>query len=117
MSDPAMVYRVRAKTGFINQVSALSGFALAGDIGGAAGGGVPGGGEKVGGKGAGEKGGEKGASKAAASERAFTDGGADREVFAFSILINGFKGANAEMKRVQDDLCCAIVALPRVEGK
>ena len=117
MSDPAMVYRVRAKTGFINQVSALSGFALAGDIGGAAGGGVPGGGEKVGGKGAGEKGGEKGASKAAASERAFTDGGADREVFAFSILINGFKGANAEMKRVQDDLCRAIVALPRVEGK
>lgn len=101
MNEPAMIYRVRAKTGFISQVSALSGYAMAGDLGGAPGGspsgspsgGVPGGGEK----------GERG------------KGGGDHEVFAFSILVNGFKGANVEMKRVQDDLCRAIVALPRDE--
>src|SRR5262249_23183290 len=101
MNEPAMVYRVRAKTGFISQVSALSGYARAGEIGGAAaGGGVPGGGERSGGAKGGTKsgakdGGEKGGAKAGdpaaeASERAFTSGGGDHEVFAFSILINGF---------------------------
>jgi D-alanyl-D-alanine carboxypeptidase/D-alanyl-D-alanine-endopeptidase (penicillin-binding protein 4) len=68
MNEPALQSRVRAKTGFIAQVSALSGYALAGD---------------------------------------------DGEVFAFSILVNGFKGSNAEIKKAQDDLCRAIVALPR----
>jgi len=68
MTEPAMQYRVRAKTGFISQVSALSGYAMAGD-------------------------------------------GDDQEVFAFSILVNGFKGPNAEMKKLQDDLCRAIVGL------
>jgi len=68
MTEPAMQYRVRAKTGFISQVSALSGYAMAGDA-------------------------------------------EEQEVFAFSILVNGFKGANAEMKKLQDDLCRSIVGL------
>jgi D-alanyl-D-alanine carboxypeptidase/D-alanyl-D-alanine-endopeptidase (penicillin-binding protein 4) len=76
MGEPAMQYRVRAKTGFIAQVSALSGYAFSGE--------------------------------AAAADPS------DHEVFAFSILVNGFKVSNLEMKRVQDDLCRAIVALPRV---
>lgn len=66
MNEPAMTWRVRAKTGFIARVSALSGYAMAGEGDGA-------------------------------------------EVFAFSILINGFKGGNAEMKKVQDDLCRALI--------
>jgi D-alanyl-D-alanine carboxypeptidase/D-alanyl-D-alanine-endopeptidase (penicillin-binding protein 4) len=74
MTEAAMQYRVRAKTGFIKEVSALSGYALSGEPG-------------------------------------------DQEVFAFSFVINGFKGANAEMKKVQDDLCRAIVALPRAAGE
>ena len=74
MTEAAMQYRVRAKTGFIKEVSALSGYALAGEAG-------------------------------------------DQEVFAFSFVINGFKGANAEMKRIQDDLCRAVVALPRAAGE
>ncbi|MSR46514.1 MAG: D-alanyl-D-alanine carboxypeptidase/D-alanyl-D-alanine-endopeptidase [Planctomycetes bacterium] len=72
MNEPAMQYRVRAKTGYIARVSALSGFAMAGA------------GEAIG-------------------------GAAAAEVFAFSILINGFKGGNAEMKKVQDDLCRALI--------
>lgn len=70
MTEPEMRYRVRAKTGYIAQVSGLSGYAMSGE-------------------------------------------GEDSEVFAFSILVNGFRGPNAEMKQVQDDLCRAIVALPR----
>ncbi len=67
MNEPAMQYRVRAKTGFISRVSGLSGYLLAGE----------------------------------------PEGG---EVFAFSFLMNGFKGGNAEMKKVQDDLCRALVS-------
>jgi len=74
MTEAALQYRVRAKTGFIKEVSALSGYALAGEPG-------------------------------------------DQEVFAFSFVINGFKGANAEMKKIQDDLCRAVVALPRAAGE
>ncbi len=74
MSEPAMQCRVRAKTGFISQVSALSGFALSGDE-------------------------------------------PEQETFTFSILVNGFKGGNAEIKKAQDDLCRAIVALPRAGGE
>jgi D-alanyl-D-alanine carboxypeptidase/D-alanyl-D-alanine-endopeptidase (penicillin-binding protein 4) len=70
MTEPAMQYRVRAKTGYISQVSALSGYAMAGDE-------------------------------------------PDQEVFAFSILVNGFKGANADIKKVQDDLCRALVGAGR----
>ncbi|MBL8842455.1 MAG: D-alanyl-D-alanine carboxypeptidase/D-alanyl-D-alanine-endopeptidase [Planctomycetes bacterium] len=67
MNEPAMQYRVRAKTGYIARVSGLSGYLLAGD----------------------------------------PEGG---DVFAFSFLMNGFKGGNAEMKKVQDDLCRALVS-------
>lgn len=74
MTEASMQYRVRAKTGFIKEVSALSGYALSGEAG-------------------------------------------DQEVFAFSFVINGFKGANAEMKRIQDDLCRAVVSLPRATGE
>ena len=74
MTEASMQYRVRAKTGFIKEVSALSGYALSGEPG-------------------------------------------DQEVFAFSFVINGFKGANAEMKRIQDDLCRAVVSLPRATGE
>jgi D-alanyl-D-alanine carboxypeptidase/D-alanyl-D-alanine-endopeptidase (penicillin-binding protein 4) len=66
MTEPAMQYRVRAKTGYIARVSGLTGYALAGPLDAA-------------------------------------------ETYAFSILINGFRGGNAEMKRVQDDLCRALV--------
>jgi len=66
MTEPAMQYRVRAKTGYIARVSGLSGYALVGPVEAA-------------------------------------------ETCAFSILINGFKGSNAEMKKVQDDLCRALV--------
>ena len=67
MNEPAMQYRVRAKTGYISRVSGLSGYLLAGD----------------------------------------PEGG---DVFAFSFLMNGFKGSNAEMKKLQDDLCRALVS-------
>ncbi len=84
MNEPAMQYRVRAKTGYISKVSALSGYAMAGP-------------------------GESG-DAAARGNAAKRDAS---EVFAFSILVNGFKGANAEMKRVQDDLCRALIAAAR----
>ena len=84
------------------------GLRAGGRVRGAAGGGASGGGEK-GCQGRAASRARRAAKRrleADASERA-SPTARDREVFAFSILINGFKGANAEMKRVQDDLCRA----------
>lgn len=67
LAEPALQYRVRAKTGYIARVSGLSGYLFAGDP-------------------------EQG------------------EAFAFSFLMNGFSGSNAEMKKAQDDLCRALFA-------
>lgn len=55
--------RVRAKTGWIREVSALTGFIQA------------------------------------------TSG----EVYSFSILFNGYKGRNSEMKKIQDNICRAVI--------
>lgn len=55
--------RVRAKTGWIREVSALSGYVQA----------------------------------------------QSKEVFAFSIIFNGYKGVNSKMKKVQDDICRVVV--------
>ena len=68
MTDAKMLYRVRAKTGYLTRVSGLSGFVMAGPP-------------------------------------------EDPEVYAFSILVNGFRGRNQGMKQVQDDLCRLVVEL------
>jgi PBP4 family serine-type D-alanyl-D-alanine carboxypeptidase len=68
LTEPDMRYRVRAKTGYLRQVSALSGYLMAGES-------------------------------------------TDPEVFAFAILINGFRGSNVHMKEVQDDLCRLLIGL------
>ena len=35
--------------------------------------------------------------------------GEDGATYVFSILLNKFKGGNAEMKKIQDDVCRAII--------
>jgi PBP4 family serine-type D-alanyl-D-alanine carboxypeptidase len=55
--------KVRAKTGWIREVSAFSGYVQSGS----------------------------------------------KEVFAFSILFNEYEGMNAEMKKIQDDICRAVI--------
>ncbi len=63
LTEKAYRLRVRAKTGWIREVSAFSGYLQS----------------------------------------------ASGEVFAFSILFNGYKGLNARMKKIQDDICRVIV--------
>jgi D-alanyl-D-alanine carboxypeptidase/D-alanyl-D-alanine-endopeptidase (penicillin-binding protein 4) len=63
LTDPPYSSRVRGKTGWIREVSALSGYAQA----------------------------------------------LDGEVYAFSILFNGYRGSNAVMKSIQDQICRIIV--------
>jgi len=63
MTEEPYRCRVRGKTGWIREVSALSGYAQS----------------------------------------------LSGEVFAFSILFNGYKGSNSVMKSIQDDICRALV--------
>lgn len=63
MTEEPYLSRVRGKTGWIREVSGLSGYAQS----------------------------------------------LDGEIFAFSILFNKYKGMNAVMKSIQDDICRAIV--------
>jgi len=65
MNEEPYRQQVRAKTGWIREVSALSGYIRAGS----------------------------------------------GEVYVFSILFNGYKGMNGEMKKVQDDICRVVVDL------
>jgi len=63
MTEERYRKRVRAKTGWIREVSALSGYVQA----------------------------------------------QSKEVFAFSIIFNGYRGSNSQMKKVQDDICRVVV--------
>jgi len=63
MTEDRYQMRVRAKTGWIREVSALSGYVQS----------------------------------------------QSKEVFAFSIIFNGYKGMNSQMKKVQDDICRVVV--------
>ncbi len=63
MTEERYRNRVRAKTGWIREVSALSGYVQA----------------------------------------------QSKEVYAFSIIFNGYKGSNSQMKKVQDDICRIVV--------